>query len=236
VWPRSLAHHHIAYRAQVRAKVTAIRAGQGDPDAPEQARHLLDLAASHLGAGRVRLILVGGPPGSGKSTLASGLAGELGGVLLRSDEVRKELAGLAAHAHAPAELGRGIYAEDATAATYGELLDRAAVALGMGETVLLDASWSSAAWRDRARALATRTMSDVVELRCDAPAQVAAERIRHRARVGLDPSDATPEIAASLAATAAPWPQALTVDTTGTPGEVLDWTLSRVRPAPPQPR
>ena len=28
-WPASLAHHHIAYRAQVRAKVACIRAAQG---------------------------------------------------------------------------------------------------------------------------------------------------------------------------------------------------------------
>ena len=30
VWPSSLEHHHVAYRAQVRAKVAAIRAAQGD--------------------------------------------------------------------------------------------------------------------------------------------------------------------------------------------------------------
>ena len=29
-WPRSLAHHYIAYRAQVRAKVASLRAQQGD--------------------------------------------------------------------------------------------------------------------------------------------------------------------------------------------------------------
>ena len=232
VWPASLAHHHIAYRAQVRAKVTAIRAQQGDPDAPALARCLLELAASHLEAARVRLVLVGGLPGTGKSTLAAGLAGELGAVLFRSDEVRKELAGLPAGAHAPAPFGSGIYAANATAETYDELLDRAAVALGLGESVILDASWTSAAWRERARALAARTMSDIVELRCEAPAEVAAARLRRRAGAGRDPSDATPEIAESMAASTAPWPQAMTVDTTQDPSQVLDRTLSRLEPWP----
>ena len=70
-WPSSLAHHHIAYRAQVRAKVSAIRAEQGVPDSADKAQALLRLALAHLEAGRVRLVLVGGLPGTGKSTARS---------------------------------------------------------------------------------------------------------------------------------------------------------------------
>jgi aminoglycoside phosphotransferase family enzyme/predicted kinase len=231
VWPDSLAHHHIAYRAQVRAKVMAIRVGQGDPDAPAEAVRLLDLAASHLEVGRVRLVLVGGLPGTGKSTLATGLAAELNATLLRSDEVRKELAGVPADRHERATFGAGIYTEEATAGTYDELLDRARVAVAMGETVVLDASWTSAAWRERARAIASRTMSDLVELRCDAPLPLAARRIEQRAAAGHDPSDATPEIAAALATRAAPWPQATSIDTTQSPAHALDLALCHVKRA-----
>ncbi len=94
-WPATLAHHHIAYRAQVRAKVAAIRAVQGKRDAVTEARSLLRLARRHLAAGASRLVLVGGLPGAGKSTLATGLADALGAAVVRSDELRKELAGLA---------------------------------------------------------------------------------------------------------------------------------------------
>jgi aminoglycoside phosphotransferase family enzyme len=47
-WPASLAHHHIAYRAQVRAKVAAIRAGQGDESSATDAVRLLGMAQRHL--------------------------------------------------------------------------------------------------------------------------------------------------------------------------------------------
>nr|MBO2501665.1 gluconate kinase [Thermoanaerobacterales bacterium] len=163
--------------------------------------------------GRVRLVLVGGLPGTGKSTVARALGDALEATVLRSDEVRKELAGLPADAPAPAGYGQGIYSAAATAETYRELLARAEVALGMGEIVVLDASWSDRAQRDLARAVAHRTHAEVVELRCEVDPAVAAERIRARAERGGDPSDATPEIAAAMAARADPWPEAVPIST-----------------------
>ncbi|MGH9236296.1 MAG: AAA family ATPase, partial [Acidimicrobiales bacterium] len=167
VWPASLEHHHIAYRAQVRAKVTAIRARQGHAPSVPEARRLLAIAADHLEAARVRLVMVGGLPGTGKSTVAGAIGDALEATVLRSDEVRKELAGLPVDRPAPDEFGRGIYAAEATAGTYRELLSRAGVALGMGETVVLDASWGDQVRRAQARALAARACADLVELRCE---------------------------------------------------------------------
>ncbi len=212
-WPASLEHHHIAYRAQVRAKVAAIRAGQGHEPSVAEARRLLDIARGHLEAGRVRLVVVGGLPGTGKSTVARAVGDALGAIVLRSDEVRKELAGLPTHHPSPDAFGEGIYTPTATADTYGALLARAEVALAMGETVILDASWGEERWRDLARAVAARTHADMVELRCQVATEVAAERIRSRAAAGRDPSDATPAIAAAMAATADPWPTATTIPT-----------------------
>ena len=227
-WPASLEHHHIAYRAQVRAKVTAIRAGQGDPDAAAEARQLLDLSLRHLEAARVRLVLVGGLPGTGKSTVARAVGDALGATVLRTDEVRKESAGLPTTAHAPDAFGQGLYSPTATADTYKALLERAEVALRMGETVVLDASWSDERWRDRARGAAGRTDTDVVELRCEIPAEVAAERMRARAAAGGDPSDATPAIAAAMAATADPWPGATTIRTDDSPEASVAAALAAV--------
>jgi predicted kinase len=85
--------------------------------------------------------------------------------------------------------------------------------LELGEPVILDASWSAAEWREKARAVARATSSDLLELRCDAPVGVTRERLAARARAGLDASDATSEIAARMASTATPWPTATTVDT-----------------------
>ncbi len=228
-WPSSLAHHHVAYRAQVRAKVMSIRAQQGDTTAADSAARLLDLSVAHLDAGRVRLILVGGLPGTGKSTLARRLASELGASVLRSDEIRKELAGIPTDQRAPAPHGAGIYSPASTEATYQEMLDRATAALGLGETVVLDASWSSASWRSRARSIAAAASADLVELRCDAPATVAAERLRRRHAAGDDASDATPEIAASMQAAAEPWREATTIDTAGDRSDSLAAGLQAVQ-------
>ena len=72
-WPASLAHHHIAYRAEVRAEVSCIRAAQG-ATTDEDPEDLLRLALRHVGRARVELVMVGGLPGSGKSTVAAELA------------------------------------------------------------------------------------------------------------------------------------------------------------------
>jgi hypothetical protein len=228
VWPASLEHHHIAYRAQVRAKVTAIRARQGHAPSVPEARRLLAIAADHLEAARVRLVMVGGLPGTGKSTVAGAIGDALEATVLRSDEVRKELAGLPVDRPAPDEFGRGIYAAEATAGTYRELLSRAGVALGMGETVVLDASWGDEVRRAQARALAARACADLVELRCEVAAEVAAERMRARAAAGGGPSDATPAIAAAMAAVADPWPEAMTIGTDGPPSVSLAKGLDAV--------
>jgi len=130
-WPLSLAHHHIAYRAQVRAKVTAVAASQAAAgsarrqEGNQAARELLGLSARHLEAGRVRLVLIGGLPGTGKSTLAARVSEALGAAMLRTDEVRKELAGLDPVTPAAAGFGQGLYAPEMTGRTYRELLDRA---------------------------------------------------------------------------------------------------------------
>src|SRR5207248_5092618 len=91
-YPPSLAHHYIAARAHVRCKVACLRHRQGDDGGADAARGLLDLTARHLEAARVRLVLVGGLPGTGKSTVAAALADATGWVVLRSDEVRKDVA------------------------------------------------------------------------------------------------------------------------------------------------
>ena len=83
--------------------------------------------------------------------------------------------------------------EDA-ATTYEALLHRARVALGMGESVVLDASWLDPTWRERAASVAVATSSDLTELCCETPAAVARDRLRLRLAAGHDPSDATPEV------------------------------------------
>jgi aminoglycoside phosphotransferase family enzyme/predicted kinase len=225
--PATLLHHFVAYRAGVRAKVACIRRTEGDERAGADAVDLLALALRHLEAGQVRLILVGGLPGTGKSTLSAAMCGRAGWRLLRSDVIRKELAGLDPSTPAPAEFGEGLYDATHSARTYHLLLERAARLLRLGETVVLDATWLDPHRRAEAVAVATETASELVELRCVAPAELAAERLL--SRPASDPSDATPDVAAVMAQRARPWPEAREIDTTTTVVASVDRALEGCR-------
>jgi uncharacterized protein len=62
------------------------------------------------------------------------------------------------------------------------MLERARTALALGEPVILDASWRHDSWRALARRVAEETASDLVELACETPPEVAAARIASRGR------------------------------------------------------
>jgi uncharacterized protein len=230
--PPSLRHHYLAYRAFVRAKVAWVKQEQGDASAATAAAGYAELALRHLRAGEVRLVIVGGLPATGKSTLSGQLADRLGMVLLSSDRLRKELAGLAPTTSAADDYRRGIYAPEHTDRTYRELLTRAAALLARGESVVLDASWTSAEHRRLAAAVARHTHSTLVPLRCAAPAEITARRLRSRRGTS---SDADPRVAAAMAVDADEWPQAWTVDTAGSPETALRQALG-VLPPVPRPR
>jgi predicted kinase len=223
--PRSLEHHYIAYRALVRSKVACLLAIEGHVEACVEATSLLELSARHLREGRVQLVLVGGAPGTGKSTLAEAIGQRPGWIVLRSDEVRKEAAGIAALDRACAPFGEGIYDAASTAATYAELLHRAEIAIAYGESVVLDATWASEALRVRARAVAGTGQAEITELRCECPAAVAHERLTARLIGGRDASDADALIAARIRHRFEPWPRAHAIDTASDPavsvGEAL---------------
>ena len=133
--PASLLHHYLAYRAHVRVTVACVRHAQGDPSSAGTARELHRVVHDHLDRARVTLVLVGGLPGTGKSTVASGLSDAQEWALLRSDEVRKDLAGLPHEADAPSDDWQGLYRarladrradpSDATARVYDTMAARA---------------------------------------------------------------------------------------------------------------
>lgn len=209
--PPSLRHHYIAYRATVRAKTDSIRAEQGDPEAAARAGRHLALAVEHLEQGAVRLALVGGLPGTGKSTVAGRLAAATGAVTISSDSIRAGLRATGAIEGAAGIYGAGAYRRTAKESVYTRMLAQARDLLEHGVSVVLDASWTDADQRARAATVADETRSDLVALRCACPRAIAAERLRARPR---GDSDATPAIADALAAEAAPWPEAIELDTT----------------------
>jgi uncharacterized protein len=232
--PASLRHHFVAYRALVRAKVGCIRATQDQPEAMTSAGQLADLALRHLRAATVTLILVGGPPGTGKTVLSGQIASRLGCVALGSDTIRKELAGIAPRQRAAAPYNTGLYSPAWTQDTYQELLSRASSLLARGESVILDASWTSATHRASAEKLALAVSADLVQLRCAVPADLAARRLQARTS---DTSDAGPSVAERLRKEAESWPDATPIDTSGSDGgqvTPLQRALDAIRPYGPE--
>ncbi|MGW2509765.1 bifunctional aminoglycoside phosphotransferase/ATP-binding protein [Streptomyces scopuliridis] len=225
--PPSLRHHYVAYRAFVRAKVSLFQSRQGADSARAEAERLADLTVRHLRASAVRLVLVGGLPASGKSTLAGALADRLGLTLLSSDRLRKELAGVPPEQPSPAWYETGIYTPQWTRRTYDELIDRASELLSMGESVVIDATWTDRERRSAAAEAARRCSADLVCLRCEVPRDVADQRLFNRP---AGPSDAGPAVAEAMAAAADPWPEAVTVDTSGALESAVGRAVRVVRP------
>ncbi|GGN52035.1 hypothetical protein FHR83_009244 [Actinoplanes campanulatus] len=207
--PEPLRHHYVAYRAFVRAKVACLRHEQGNPNAAADVVAYTDLTLRHLRAGMVRLIAVGGPRTEAKTSLAGRLADQLGATVLSSDRIRREMAGLDPRMSAAAGFDQGIYTTEWTDRTYAELCWRARQLLEVGQTVILDASFTRDRHREAARRLAACTHSTLTELLCTAGITTLAA-----------PSDADSLIAGLLAAGADDWPQARHVATDPGAGDV----------------
>ncbi len=146
---RTLLGFYTSYRAAVRGKVEGMKATESEVPTPQRAAAaqaaraywMLALAELEPPEGRPCLVLVGGLPGVGKSTLAAELARRANFQVIRSDVVRKELAGEGASRSDPRIFGKGIYSPQWNNRTYAECLRRAQAMMFEGQRVIVDASF-----------------------------------------------------------------------------------------------
>jgi aminoglycoside phosphotransferase family enzyme/predicted kinase len=190
---RALLATMACYRALVRAKVDLVGAGRGSKRAGARLEQAVRLGWRARGQ---QLIAVCGPPASGKSTLARELCAQSGMAHVASDVVRKARAGLAPTERAPAAAS-GL---DATLATYRELGEHAAAAYFAGRGAVVDATLGEPAARDALRGGLGPAAAHLRYVECRVPADEAAARARARELDAGSVSDATPEVAARLAA------------------------------------
>lgn len=177
----------LSVRAAVRAHVSA---HSGDIQA---ATAYVDAAVAHLAPMSPRLVAVGGLSGTGKTTfarlIAPGLGAAPGAVVLRTDEVRKRLAGVGPTDSLPADT----YTDAFYDKVYDTLFDEAGRLLRAGRAVVLDATFVKPPMRARAEALALAEQVPFDGVVLEAPAEVLAARIAGRQG---DASDATVEVLA----------------------------------------
>jgi len=180
--------------ALVRAKVEALRASEQEVDEREREQSRIDARRyAHLAAGYTiepTLILTCGLPGTGKSVAASDIARPFNATILRSDVVRKELAGLAPETDAGAAPDAGIYTSEHTKRTYADLSRRARAHLERGDHVIVDATFLTrdqrAPFFECARDLDSTCI--LVEITC--PEDEVRRRLRERRRDATEVSDA----------------------------------------------
>lgn len=213
--PRSLAHHYIAYRALVRAKVAVLRLEQGDSAAADDARALVQLALDHLKAGQVRLAVVCGLPATGKSTLATMLQDkwrlERSTQLLQSDNIRDELTPESAPTRDGVDAGR--YLPSERAVVYRTMLRRAESALESGIDVILDATFTDSWTRDAVEDLGRTCQARLFALQCQVPVQLAKKRLANRVRGAEARSEADFAVYSHLAQSNTTWTSAHMIDT-----------------------
>ncbi len=92
-----------------------------------------------------------GLSGSGKSYLSQILHQDFGFEWIRSDVIRKELAGLEPTQSAKAEYQKGIYTPEMTHKVYEEMLRRAGELFSKGKNVVLDATFLKEEQRQRVK-------------------------------------------------------------------------------------
>jgi len=182
----------LASRAAIRAHVTGTIAlgekGGGRAARVAEARAYLALGNTLVKPPAPRLVAVGGLPGSGKTTVARGLAPEIGpvpgAVVLRSDVIRKALAGV----DPLTRLGEDGYSAEMTARTYATLRARAGAVLAAGHSVVVDAVHARPDERAALEAVAAEAGVRFTGLWLEAPARELESRVAGR---GADASDAT---------------------------------------------
>jgi predicted kinase len=186
---------YFVYRCLVRAKVAAIRSGERSEDSDrtsdidEVARYVA-MSLKRTAARRPILILMHGLSGSGKSWVAQRMVSLLPAIRVRSDLLRKRSFGLDESANTESDIAGGIYARAVDDDIYDGLLQRASSILSAGHAVILDATFLRRRHREAALQMAQDSRAVVTIVRTTADYEELCRRIRERAQIANDPSEA----------------------------------------------
>jgi predicted kinase len=133
------------------------------------------------------LVLVIGLPATGKSTLARALAEQVGFDLIRSDVMRKQLAGLPIQQPVPEQRRAEVYSRDGDERTYAACLSQTEQQVLAGRRVIVDATFRDEGRRRLFLDSAVRCGVPSLILLCEAGPELVRQRLESRRN---DASDA----------------------------------------------
>jgi predicted kinase len=193
------------YRACVRGKVESLHSAAETVGAAEQrvslelARRYYQLALQYAISGsEPYAFIVMGKVASGKSSLAAALAQETGWKVVSSDRTRKTLAAVPLHQRGNADARAALYAAEVTEQVYSTLINEALETLHQGQSIILDATFSSRAQRSNLLHVLGDAGFAAIWIEAQTSDALAMERLRQRDVMEDIVSDARAEDYAKL--------------------------------------
>lgn len=187
---------YLSMRAYIRGNVNALALNEPSISAAEKQQFQERATAYYRWAWRYtqrqqgHIFLMSGLSGSGKTTVARKVSGLFNAIHIRSDAVRKQLAGipLKQRGDTAGTYGSSIYTPEITQKTYERLLELGILLVLQGFPVVLDAKYERQSLRQTVNAKAQTAEIPLQILYCTAPLFVLRERMQTRKG---DISDAT---------------------------------------------
>jgi aminoglycoside phosphotransferase family enzyme/predicted kinase len=186
---------YLSRQAYVRAKVTSFLLD--DPaisetakqEAAKTAKDYYNLAWQYTQKQQGKLTIMSGLSGSGKTTIARQIAQQNNAIHIRSDAVRKHLAGIPLNQKGESN----IYDQEMTQKTYQRLLKLGELLTNEGFNVILDAKYDRLKFRQEVVNLSQEKSLPLEIIYCDAPLDILTQRLTQRSG---DISDATSDLLA----------------------------------------
>lgn len=218
---------YLSRQAYVRAKVTSmllqdpVVSTQQKQESIAAASDYYKLAWQYTKKSQGKLILMSGLSGSGKTTVARKLAPQINAIHLRSDAVRKHLAGIPLDSRGDDNL----YTAEMNYRTYERLLELGKMLVSQGYSAILDAKFDRRNWREKALKMSESEGIPCQIIYCTAPAAILRDRLAQRTG---DISDATPDLLARQQAIAEPFTETEKAHTITINTSQADW-LSQLK-------
>jgi uncharacterized protein len=182
-----------SYRAYVRGKVLGFQLD--DPHIEKQKKDRLlkqistyfSLSSYYASLMNIQVkqkqplvFITSGLTGTGKSTIAGKIAVDYNALVINTDIVRKEVAGVDKFERHLDNPNTGMYSPERVHQTYEKVMDYAEKQLKQGQNVILDATFQKRKHQRMAKDLASKYDASFIPLYCTCPEQKAKEWLEER--------------------------------------------------------